>query len=274
MAIEKQHKTQIPKWLLSADDYTPSADKEAFLRKTIYAILAKLTFLREQPIIKRKSLLSPPAKLALLFLTVILVVSAQKLTFPLLILAINVIFLAFLDGKRIIAILKPAIIATLFATIIILPSIFLGNSRIFYLPCKIFITVSLLAYLTQTMPFYQMSRALRYFHIPNIFILVLDITLRYIVLLGDTTIALLTSMRLRCVGKNNTKYQNLAAILGTTFLKSQEYAKGTYNAMLCRCFTGEYTLQVAYEFNPKQIVYILVACVLINLFLWSEGYFR
>lgn len=273
MATEKQHKNiTIPQWLLSTDDYSPSVDKEAFLRKTLLGILAKLTFLRQQPIVKEKQFISPPATIFLFFLTVVLVVSSQKLAFPSIILAINIVYLAFLDGKKIIATLKPAFIATIFAVIIVLPSIFLGNTRIIYLPCKIFVTVTMLSYLSQTMPFYQMSHALRYFHIPNIFILILDMTLKYIVLLGDTTIALLTSMQLRSVGRNRYKYQNMAAILGTTFLKSQEFAKDTYNSMLCRCFTGDYTLQVAYEFNFKQILYCLLAIGVVFIFLYLEGY--
>lgn len=274
MTVKKQRDISIPAWLLSTDDYSPSADKEAFLQRTLFAILAKLSFLRQKPIANTAKFFSAPAKLCLILLTIILVVASQKIMFPLIVLAGNIILLAFLDGRKIIEILKSAIVATFFAVIIVLPSIFLGNNRILFLPCKIFITVMMLSYLSQTMPFYQLSYALRFFHVPNLFILVLDMTLRYIVLLGDTTISLLTSLKLRSVGKNKTKYENMAAILGTTFLKSQAYAKSTYDAMLCRGFTGDYAVKINHKFNYKQIIYLLLGLSIICLYLYLEGIFR
>ena len=274
MTEKQQDINKIPDWLLSTDDYIPSVDKEAFLRKTLFSILAKLTFLRQKPIENKIKFFSAPAKLFLTLLTVVLIVASQKLIFPIIILALSIVFLAFLDGRKIIAVLKPAFLAALFATIIILPSIFLENNRIIFLPCKIFITVMLLSYLAQTMPFYQMSYAMRFFCVPNLFILVLDMTLRYIVLLGDTVISLLTSMQLRSVGKNKTKYENMAAILGTTFLKSQAYAKQTYDAMLCRGFTGDYAVKISYKFNYKQIIYLLLALCIICAYIYLEGNLR
>ncbi len=261
---------QIPSWLLSTDDYTPSVDKEAFLRKTVFSILAKLSFLREQHHIPTDNIINCAFKLLFTFLTVILIVSSRKWGFPFIILSAGLIYLAMLDGKKIIAIIKPAVMAMIFTFIIILPSIFLHNTNIFFLPFKVFITVLLMSYLSQSMPFYQMSHAMRFFHIPSIFILILDMTLKYIVLLGNTANDLLTSMSLRSVGKNRHKYQNMAGILGTTFLKSQDYAQDAYNSMLCRCFTGEYNLKTTYTFDCKQIYYIISIILISAIYAYLE----
>jgi len=72
------------------------------------------------------------------------------------------------------------------------------------------------------------------------FILVLDITLKYITLLGDFALSMLYALRLRSVGKNDGKTASLSAVAGTMFLKSKEMAEEMYAAMECRGFTGTY----------------------------------
>ena len=244
---------KIPKWLLTTDEYTPPKDKDNFWQKTLFSITTKLIFLRHHNYPHKNSWLNPSEKLLFIFLTIILINSAQKIFFPLIILAFSLICLSTLNTKIIISILKPTLISTLFSLIIILPSLLLNNTRLFYLPFKIFITVLLLAYIAQTIPFYRLSKILRLFHIPAIFILTLDLTLKYIVILGDTFTNLLISLKLRSVGKNNFKYQSLASISGTTFLKSQIYTKETYHAMICRCFDENYTPVIKHKFKIQKL---------------------
>lgn len=147
---------KIPKWLLTTDEYTPPKDKDNFWQKTLFSITTKLIFLRHHNYPHKNSWLNPSEKLLLIFFTIILINSAQKIFFPLIILAFSLIYLSTLNTKLIISILKPTLISTLFSLIIILPSLLLNNTRLFYLPFKIFITVLFLAYIAQTIPFYRL----------------------------------------------------------------------------------------------------------------------
>lgn len=270
---EKQPKCDIPQWLLSADDYVPPADKEAFLHKTMLSILAKLTLLRQNSMNAGQSrYISPAFKLFFVFLTVLLVASSVKSAFPLLVLALLLVYLACQKASFIAPILKTGAAASAFTFIIVLPSLFLGNERIFILPLKVFITVSLLKCFVQNMPFYELSRTMRSFGISSAFILIFELTLRYIVLLGQTASDLLISMRLRSVGRNNAKYSSLASVMGTTFLKSQRYSQYTYDAMRCRCFTGEYDSKGHFQLQPIHAVYAILIFIMLMLFLCLEGY--
>ena len=59
-------------------------------------------------------------------------------------------------------------------------------------------------------------------------------------MLGEICAAILTSVRLRSVGKNPQKAKALSGVLGISFLKSGEMAEEMHAAMCCRGFTGEY----------------------------------
>lgn len=270
---EKQLKHDIPQWLLLEDGYVPPSDKEAFLHKTMLSILAKLTFLRQNSInAGQNPYISPAFKLCFVFLTVLLVASSVKSAFPLFVLALLLVYIACQKASFISPVLKTGAAASAFTFIIVLPSLLLGNERIFMLPLKVFITVSLFKCFVQTMPFYELSRTMRRFGISSAFILIFELTLRYIVLLGQTASDLLTSMRLRSVGRNNAKYSGLASVIGTTFLKSQRYSQYTYDAMRCRCFTGEYSSKSRFQLRPLHGVYALLICIMLMLFLCLEGY--
>lgn len=113
---------------------------------------------------------------------------------------------------------------------------------------------------------------MRRFGISAAFILIFELTLRYIVLLGQTASDLLISMRLRSVGRNNAKYSGMAAVAGTAFLKSQHYSQYTYDAMRCRCFTGEYINSSRLRLKPIHAIYISILCFMLILFFYLEGY--
>ena len=68
----------------------------------------------------------------------------------------------------------------------------------------------------------------------------LDITLKYIVILGNICVDMLNAVRLRSVGRNKDKKSALSGVMGVTFLKSREMADEMYQAMVCRGFDGEY----------------------------------
>lgn len=114
---------KMPKWLLTTDEYTPPMDKDNFWQKTLFSITTKLIFLRHHNYPHKNSWLNPSEKLLFIFLTIILINSAQKIFFPLIILAFSLIYLSTLNTKIIISILKPTLISTLFSLIIILPSL-------------------------------------------------------------------------------------------------------------------------------------------------------
>ena len=98
----------------------------------------------------------------------------------------------------------------------------------------------------------------------------LDITLKYIVLLGDVCLDMLTALKLRSVGKNREKGKSLSGVLGVTFLKSREMSEEMYGAMTCRGFEGEYVKPGQKTVTWKDAVTLLFLAGMIALFVYTQ----
>ncbi|MBB5335216.1 energy-coupling factor transporter transmembrane component T [Pectinatus brassicae] len=268
----KQPHRDIPMWLLQNDDYLPQKDRERYLSKTLLGILGRLIHFRQQMQIQTESFFSVTFKLIYVFLLIFSIALAHTITFLLLLLAGLLAYICLLDGRQILSLLKPAIGAMVFTFIIIVPAIFLQGTIVMLLPFKVFLSTLLVAALSRSTPFYLITKALGGLHVPSVFIMSLDLTINYIVLLGNTAIDLLQALKLRSVGRNTGKYESMGNVLGMTFLKSQEYAKQTHAAMLCRGFTGEYHVVQQHHWQKKYIIYTMAIMLLLVLFIHIEGY--
>jgi cobalt/nickel transport system permease protein len=111
---------------------------------------------------------------------------------------------------------------------------------------------------------------LKIFFIPDIFIFVLDIAIKYILLLGEYTLNMLYALRLRSIGRNNNKYTSLSGIAGTMFTRSREMAEEMHAAMECRGFTGEYSRPSRFSFHLMDAGLIALAAVAVLLFLYLK----
>ena len=109
---------------------------------------------------------------------------------------------------------------------------------------------------------------MRTFRIPSLFIFTLDITLKYISVLGEMCADILTSVSLRSVGKNPQKAKALSGVLGISFLKSREMAEEMYAAMCCRGFTGEYRIRKKYKLRLPDFFYTLLMLGCVGLFFY------
>ena len=103
---------------------------------------------------------------------------------------------------------------------------------------KVLESVLVLTMLNEDVSWKNMTAAMRRFHMPGVFVLTLDMTVRFLYLLGSFSNSVLEAVTLRRVGDQNWKNAGTGGILGNTFLKAQEMSQGTGEAMLCRCFDG------------------------------------
>ena len=133
---------------------------------------------------------------------------------------------------------------------------------------RVYVSVTLVGILSAGTSWNKLTGSMRTFHIPDIFIFTLDITLKYIAVLGEICMEILTSLRLRSVGQNRKKAQSFSGILGISFLKSREMAEEMYASMCCRGFTGEYSIGQKYKIRVTDIFYILVTVGCVGLFFY------
>lgn len=148
--------------------------------------------------------------------------------------------LGFLEGEVIAEVLQTTLLAAGAAAVFLLPAVFLGNPGSFgTVTGKVFVSVLVLSLLREVVPWKDMTAALSAFHVPALFVLTLDMTVRFLVLLGQFSNAMLEAIALRRVGKRSWKTAGTGGILGNTFVKSQQMAEQTQEAMACRCWSTD-----------------------------------
>ncbi len=264
-------KDSLPEWMLQSENYIPTKDSDGFITRTILSIGTVLAKIRNNGNAAASGG-SVPIKLITTFLVILLMALSKNMFFTYVILAGVLLRICLLQERLLKKVVGTALGAGLLSLLLLFPSIFLGSPKtMLTVSIKVFLSVSLVQLLSVTSPWNQITGCLRTFHIPSLFILTFDITLKYIVLLGDLCLNMLQALRLRSVGKNREKAKAFSGILGVTFLKSQEMSEEMYQAMICRGFDGEYDSYRQIHFHRMDLLYVLLLVCLIGLFIYLEG---
>lgn len=271
MQNQEKNNSFIPSWMCETEQYVPSIDKDGFITKSAQAILGVLAKLKWNAGKDRRFSASPSLKLCYTFLFILLTACSKNYLFSLIMVAGTILALASYPASAMKQILSGTIGAVLFSIFILLPAVFMGNPQILLtIGTKVFLSVTLIGMLSAGTAWNKLTASLRAFHIPDIFIFTLDITLKYIAVLGEICMEILTSLRLRSIGQNKKKAKAFSGILGISFLKSREMADEMYAAMCCRGFVGEYKTGRKYAFRKQDIFYIFSMIAVVGLFVYLE----
>jgi cobalt/nickel transport system permease protein len=260
----------MPEWLLKNENYIPAADRDTFINKSI------LSFMKVISLIKAQDGSSPDkfgvnAFFRVLFTLMLAVFISLSRTseFIYIVFAYLLLLLCAMSGKDIIKILSVSITAMVFAVVILLPTAFSGNNySIIIIPAKVFCTITAIGILSRSTRWDQIIGALKRFHLHDLVIFILDITLKYIVMLGEFAVEMLYALKLRSVGKNKSKYTSMSGVAGTMFLVSREMSEEMYSAMECRGFDGEYRIYQKFTFKLVDAVYLLINAGIITIFIY------
>lgn len=260
----------MPEWLLGKDQYTPQKDKDTFIDKSILSILgviSKLALQSEKR--KKKNTINPVLKVISTLLVIILISVTRSFTFVLTINVLLLLAVSLMSLKQIKSILSVSFITALFTLIILLPSILMGNvGNSILTVIKVLANITSVSILTNVTEWSDITGILKLFFIPDLFIFVLDITIKYISVLGEFSLDMLYSLKLRSVGRNKNKYSSISGIMGTMFIKSKEMAEEMHGAMECRGFTGEYKAYKKYTFNYMDFIYLIINVIMVVIYLY------
>jgi cobalt/nickel transport system permease protein len=156
--------------------------------------------------------------------------------------AAGTLFLLLLSTQRpavISRVLAAGFSAAAFSAVLLLPSALWGNlPTALLITAKVFLAVSAIRLLSATTPWAALSLGLARLGLPPLLMSLLDLTVRYIDLLGRLSLSLLEALRLRSVGRNDAKTASLSGVGGVLFLRSHDMAMDVHAAMVCRCFSG------------------------------------
>jgi len=204
-------------------------------------------------------------------LCILLCAMSGNAIFTVTVLAILLAWAALLPIRDLKQVMKALVLPVVFALIIMLPAVFLGSPRtMLTVTMKVAEAVLALALMGIRVPFQSMTEGLRQFHLPEIFILVLDHTIRFLVILGRYSNSLLEAVTMRSVGKVNWKNSGAGGILGTTFLKSAQMSQATADAMRLRGFDGTYPTMGRERFSWRDLAMLGADVILILFFVYTQ----
>lgn len=233
----------LPEWMRETDHYVPPKDGGTFVVKTIQTIGKIMSRLKIQAGHEKKRHLPVLVKLFAMVLLIIVTSACQNRVVLLGIAAVLLGYLCAWPAKDLWGILKAPMAAAAFTFVMFVPAMLISPAGIpnnLIVVGKVFLCVTMVTIFNHTTQWNHVTLALRKIHVPGIFVFTLDITLKYIVLLGNLMQDLLTSMQLRAVGKHNRKYSSIGGVMGVTFIRGTEMNEQMYEAMRCRGFTDDY----------------------------------
>jgi len=258
--------SNLPDWLSTTENYFPQKDRDTFINQSILSLLSILAKIKRQDTsADQKYQIQPVLKVICTFFIVVLLSFSQKIIFVAIILVYSLCSLSLMRANQILSILKISFWVSLFTFLILLPS---NQYSIIMITAKVFATVTMINILSHSTKWSAITGSFKFFHVPDIFILVLDITIKYIVMLGNDTLQLIYALKLRSVGKNRNKYQSMSGIAGNLFMKSVEMSKEIYDAMECRGFNGKYRTVEKSRLLFLDYFYIIIHIGILILFLY------
>ena len=260
----------VPEWLSVKDNYIPKEEKNLYVEKSIFSLIKIISIIRQNKNQDKLIYSINPTLKVVSIIVMILCVSISRSFIYLLLIDIYVLINLFLmEKKSRKRILFKSFIFPLVTLIALIPSMFYGNiynSLLIFQ--KLIITILLMNLLSHNTKWSEISKSLKLLFIPDMFIWVMDITIKYIVLLGEHSINLLNALKLRSIGINYNKYNSLTGIMGNLFIKSYKMSEEMFHAMECRGFVGEYTTKVNLKLKKMDYVYLAINILLVSLFIY------
>jgi len=182
----------------------------------------------------------------------------------------------------------------LFAGIVVIPSIFfIPGPRLFELAmgplviapslngtlgallliARVGVSVSLAVLLVMTTPWADILKSLRALRVPQIFVLILSMTYRYIFLFLHTVNGIFLARKSRIVARTSGAEQRrwIGGTMGALMSRSFKMSNDVYAAMLARGFTGEMRTYSAYRMTGRDWLLLGGAIALVAALLGVEN---
>lgn len=116
-----------------------------------------------------------------------------------------------------------------------------GLTAAIFLFLRVGISFSLGILLVMTTPVTDIFRSLRILRVPDLFIMIMEMTYRYMMVLLSVSIEMFDARTLRTVGNLPPQWQRaqVGSSIASLFARSIALSEEVYQAMCARCYTGE-----------------------------------
>ena len=262
----------LPSWLVEPEAYVPAADRDGFVQKSLLSLTGVLSRLRMDD--GQSTSLSPsaPVKLACGLAVILMTSLSSNFAFTLVVLAGVLLRTAALPPKALRRVVGVSFTAAGVSALVMVPATLLGQSQsALLIGTKVLACVCTAMVVALSTPVHEVTGALHAFHVSNLVIMTLELALKSIVTLGKVAPEVLCALDLRSVGKNRSKGTSMGGVGGVTFLKANEAARTTADAMRCRGFEGEYQAAPRGAHKPVDLAWLLALVAVGVLFAYLQG---
>ncbi len=219
--------------------------------------------------------LLPAVRLALALCLILLSALSRNAVFTLTLAAGELARLALLPAEKTAGVVRVTAAAVAFVCLFSLPAVFLGHPRtLLTLALKVGTSVLILGCLNAQVSWKGLVSAIRGLRAPEVFVFILDMTVRFLVLLGRFSGRVLEALSLRAAGRTDWRTAGAGPVVGTTFLKAQAMARRTGEAMSLRGYQGRYPAFEKRRFSKADLAYLCLIPLAVWFFWYCESVMR
>jgi len=126
---------------------------------------------------------------------------------------------------------------------------------------KMYLTVSAALLLTATTPLTELSAQLRRLRVPYVFVMILEMTYRYIGVLLMEAHSMATAYRLRSGTRRALEMRHMGPFVGQLILRGFDRAERVHAAMRCRGYSLRHLPSVRQRFGLGDALAAAVVCI-------------
>jgi cobalt/nickel transport system permease protein len=266
---------------------------EGFLRKNLAALTSAMEAgMLNEKLARQQGLLQILDPRVNVISTVLFIISAGLARNLLILIVILVMVLVFSFLSRVPTdyfLKRILIFIPIFTLVIAVPALFItpGDALVYvggkaiitwqgvqtagFLFLRVTDSLSLGVLLILTTPWNRLLAALRWFHIPSLFIDILGMTYSYIFLLLHTANSMFLARRSRTLGpiSGSDNRHWLMRFAGTTLLKTQHLSEEVYLAMLSRGYRGETRSIDDNSCKSRDLIWVVFSLIAAALLIWG-----
>ncbi len=148
-----------------------------------------------------------------------------------------------------------------------------GVHAALFLVSRVGISLSFILLLTLTTPWSSLLKALRFLQVPQIYVQVLGMTLRYLLLLSQTVREMLLAKKSRTLraGTARAEQRWIAGQVGALFRRSMHLSVEVHRAMAARGFRGEVQTLISPRVRTRDYVWTAFCAGISGLLIYYGG---
>ncbi|MEN6351666.1 MAG: cobalt ECF transporter T component CbiQ [Syntrophomonas sp.] len=150
-----------------------------------------------------------------------------------------------------------------------------GAMSVLYLFLRVGISISFGALLTFSTPVNKLLKSLHFLKVPAFFVMIIEMTYRYLLLLLNISIEMFEARSLRTVGNLSLKTQRalVGSSIASLFIRSVDLTDEVYQAMTARCYTGEAVISGSMGWRKVDYLSLFVIIALVCAIMMGEHIF-